>query len=56
MKCNVAGKGDDAEDIAIRYKGDLAGIKLKAAISYVNYENSSSNKRQTSGSVSLLAE
>lgn len=48
--------GTDGDDIALRYKGKIAGIKTAGAVSIVNYSGSTSKDNQVSGSVSFLAD
>lgn len=52
----VSDEGDDAEDVALRYKGKLGDIKTAGALSYVHYSSSDSKKSQVSGSLSFLME
>ncbi len=47
--------GTDGDDLALRYKGEIAGIKTAGAVSYVNYSGSGSKDNQVSGSLSFLA-
>lgn len=51
----VSDDDDDAEDVSLWYKGEIAGIKAAGAVSYVNYSSSDTKKNQVSGSVSFLA-
>lgn len=46
--------GDDAEDIALRYKNKFRGVKVQSAVSYVNYRSSDSKDNQLSGSVTCF--
>ncbi|MBI9089610.1 MAG: porin [Desulfobacterium sp.] len=47
--------GTDGDDLALRYTGEIAGIKTAGAVSYVNYSGSGSKDNQVSGSLSFLA-
>lgn len=50
----TAENGDDAEDIAVRYKNKFGSTKVSAAVSFVNFRSSNSLDNQFSGSVSCL--
>jgi hypothetical protein len=48
--------GTNGDDLAVRYKGKIAGVKAAGAVSYVNYSGSGSKENQVSGCVSFLTD
>jgi len=48
--------GTEGDDLAVRYKGKIAGVNAAGAVSYVNYSGSGSKENQVSGYVSFLAD
>lgn len=51
---SASDEGDDAEDVALRYKGKLGNVKAAAGLAYVNFSSSDSKKSQVNGSASFL--
>lgn len=49
-------EGDDAEDVALTYKGKLGNVKAAAGLAYVHFSSSDAKKNQVNGSASFLME